>query len=147
MAVQPTTQRHHTVVASMVMTLIADGHELAVGAELSFNSRDPFAVRVLFSIPNMPAVVWVFARDLLIDGLNGPSGHGDVQVFPTATGIVIELDSPGGRARLLADGESLTSFVQDTMDVVAAGAEDLFFDIDREIAMLAGYAAPGAASF
>lgn len=136
MVTQPTARRHHTVVATTVMTLIADSAELTVGAELHYSSRDPFAVRVLFAIPNSPSVEWVFSRDLLANGICGPAGAGDVQVFPTADGVVLELDSPGGRARLLTDRQPLIGFVQDMLSAVPPGHEGRYFDIDDEIAML-----------
>ncbi|QNK79316.1 SsgA family sporulation/cell division regulator [Nakamurella sp. PAMC28650] len=143
MALQPTALRHHSVVARTGMTLIADAADIDVDAELTFHSRDPFAIRVIFSVPSAPAVEWVFARELLIDGVSAPAGTGDVQVFPCHDGIVFELNSPSGRARLLADAEVLTRFAQNTLDVVPLGAESKYFDLDHEIALLADLQLPG----
>ncbi|SDP18144.1 Streptomyces sporulation and cell division protein, SsgA [Nakamurella panacisegetis] len=143
MATQPTAIRHHSVIARTGMTLIAEAGDIEVDAELSFHSRDPFAIRVLFSVASAPAVEWVFSRDLLIDGLSVPAGAGDVQIFPCHAGIVFELSSPSGRARLLADPEVLTTFVQDTLGAVPRGAESRYFDLDLEIALLADLQLPG----
>lgn len=145
MAFQPTALRHHTVIARTAMTLIAETVDVDVDAELSFHSRDPFAVRVVFSVSSAPAVEWVFSRELLIDGLRAPAGTGDVQVFPCHGGVVFELNSPSGRARLLADPDVLGSFVQDALDAVPLGAESRYFDLDQEIALLADLQLPGAA--
>ena len=109
MAIQPTALRHRTVQASTGMTLLAETIDISVDADFQFTSRDPFAVRVIFSVASAPVVEWVFARELLVDGLVAPAGTGDVQVFPTRAGIVFELTSPSGRARLVADPEVLAS--------------------------------------
>ena len=144
MAFQPTALRHRSVQASTGMTLLAENVDIAVEADFRFSSRDPFAVRVVFSVASAPVVEWVFARELMVDGLVAPAGTGDVQLFPTRAGIVFELTSPSGRARLVADADVLGSFVQETLDVVPLGAESKFFDLDQEIAMLADIALPGA---
>ena len=146
MAFQPAVLRHRSVSATTGMTLIADAADIAVDADFSFHSRDPFAVRVLFSLSSSPAVEWVFSRELLIGGLNAPAGTGDVQVFPGRAGIVFELNSPTGRARLVADADVLADFVQDTLDAVPLGAESNYFDLDHEIALLADLPLPGASS-
>ncbi len=144
MAIQPTVMRHHSVVARTAMTLIAEAADIDVDAELTFNSRDPFAIRVLFSVASAPAVEWVFSRELLVNGLGAPAGAGDVQIFPCHRGIVFELNSPSGRARLLAEADVLTSFAQDTLDAVPLGSESQYYDLDAEIALLADLPLPGA---
>jgi hypothetical protein len=144
MAFQPTTLRHRSVQATTGMTLLAETMDIAVDAEFRFSSRDPFAVRVVFSVASAPVVEWVFSRELLVDGLVAPAGTGDVQLFPTRSGIVFELTSPSGRARLIAEPEVLASFVEETLGVVPLGAESKYFDLDQEIAMLADISLPGA---
>ncbi len=131
------TAAHQSVVAQTVMGLYTDHEHVAVGAELQYHSRDPFAVRVVFTIPGSADVEWVFARDLMIGGLLGPAGTGDVQLFPTADGLVFELNSPGGQARLLADRDEVTAFCRRMINAVAPDQEHLYFDIDQEMALLA----------
>ena len=140
-----TTTRHQNVVASTVMTLLADSTSIAVNAELEYQSRDPFAVRIVFDVPSSTAVQWVFGRDLLIQGLIGPSGTGDVQVFPVHGGVMIELDSPAGSARILVRRGDLSRFVDNMIKAVPLDEEHHFFDMDREIAMLCGTETPGQA--
>lgn len=144
MAHQPTALRHRSVQASTGMTLLAENVDIAVDADFNFSTRDPFAVRVVFSVASAPVVEWVFSRELLVDGLVAPAGTGDVQLFPTRAGIVFELTSPSGRARLVANPEMLASFVEDTLAAVPLGCESKYFDLDQEIAMLADIALPGA---
>lgn len=143
MSVQPTALRHLSVIAHTGMTLIADDGDVHVDAELTFTTRDPFAVRVVFTVTAAPAVEWVFARELLIDGISAPAGTGDVQVFPCHDGIVFELTSPSGRARLLADAGTLTRFAHNTLQMLPLGAESKYFDLDQEIALLADLQLPG----
>lgn len=144
MAFQPTAMRHHSVFARIGMTLLAEASGIDVDAELNFHSRDPYAIRVVFSVASAPAVEWVFSRELLVDGLSAPAGTGDVQIFPSNDGIVFELNSPSGRAQLVADPEVLASFVQDTLEALPLGAESRYYDLDHEIALLADLQSPGA---
>ncbi len=144
MAIQPTALRHRSVMARTGMTLIADTTDIAVEADFHFSSRDPFAVRVMFSVASAPAVEWVFSRELLVFGLNAPAGTGDVQVYPVRHGVIFQLSSPSGCARLVVDPQVLSAFVRDTLDLVPLGAEGKYFDLDQEIAMLAETRLPGA---
>lgn len=144
MAIQPTAVRHHSVIARTAMKLIAASADIEVEAEFNFYSGDPFAVRVVFSVASAPAVEWVFSRQLLVDGLTAPAGTGDVQIFPGHDGIVFELNSPSGRAHLLADPVVLENFVHDTLEAVPLGTEFRYFDLDQEIALLVDLRMPGA---
>ena len=143
MVAQPTTIQHTTVVAGTVLTLLADTNHIPVDADLEFHTRDPYAVRMVFTITGCPSVEWVFSRELLVAGLTGPAGMGDVQVLPVHDGILIELSSPGGSARLLVPPAELTTFVMDTLAAVPLGSEAEYFDLDTEIALLTGLDAPG----
>ncbi len=168
MSLQPAARRHHTVSVSTVLSLIghvepstdavtsfdeacrarasaADTAGVPIDAELIFNSRDPFAVKIVFTFPAAPAVEWVFARELLVAGLRAPAGSGDVHLFPYAGGVVLELSSPSGRARMSADLVVLADFVRDCLDVVPFGAEHEFFDLDFEIALIVDFELPGTA--
>jgi hypothetical protein len=144
MAVQPAEARNSSVRSRTNMTLIADGANIPVDAELSYHSSDPYAVRVVFSVAASQPVEWVFSRELLIGGIRIPAGTGDVQIFPTHDGIVLELNSPAGRARLLGDADALSVFAEEMLRIVPLGSELSYFDLDEEIAMLADLQLPGA---
>ena len=144
MGFQPIDLRNRSVFSRTDMTLVADTADIAVEAELSYHSRDPYAVRVVFSVASSQPVEWVFSRELLIGGIRIPAGTGDVQIFPTHDGIILELNSPAGRARLLADPEALSDFAEEMLQVVPLGTEVEYFDLDQEIAMLADLQLPGA---
>ena len=69
MAVQPAEARNRSVSTRTNMTLVADGANIPVDAELSFHSSDPFAIQVVFSVASSQPVEWVFSRELLIGGV------------------------------------------------------------------------------
>jgi hypothetical protein len=128
--------RHSAVALTTHMTLISGDQLIDVTADLRYASRDTYAVRVSLSVADSPAVEWVFARELLRDGLVHPAGSGDIQIFPAVGGIVIDLTSPHGQARLLADASDISDFVDRMYDLVADGDEDRFFSMDHELRLL-----------
>lgn len=60
---------------------------------LRFTTADPAAVRARFRWPGDEAE-WVFARDLLIDGLAGRAGVGDVVVQAERVRVALVLTGP-----------------------------------------------------
>ena len=82
-------------------------------------------------------VEWVFARDLLAEGLHRPTGTGDVRVWPSRShgqGVVcIALSSPEGEALLEAPARALESFLKRTDAAVPPGTEHRHFDLDQEL--------------
>src|SRR3954454_23390914 len=144
MSFQPTDVRHRSVISKTSMTLITDSSDIPVHAELHYHSTDPFAVKMIFSIASSQPVEWVFSRELLIGGIQMPAGTGDVQIFPTHDGVVLELSSPAGRARLLADPNALAVFAEEMLEIVPLGDELSYVDLDAEIAMFGDLELPGA---
>jgi len=128
--------RHHAVSLGTRMTLISGDAPVDVAAELFYTSHDPLAVHMGLAVEGSPAVEWVFARDLLREGLTLPSGAGDIHVFPVPQGVVIDLLSPHGTARLLADARELAGFVDEMYETVADGDEGPYMDLDHELASL-----------
>src|SRR4030095_12005973 len=110
-----------TVICSpAVFDLIApDAPVVSVHVALSYNSRDPFAVQASFRTGNGTAVDWVFARDLLHDGLIAPAGTGEVrwQPMPDAPNRVqLELSSPSGHAVFTTCAQTLGDFLHRTYE-------------------------------
>lgn len=103
----------------------------------TYTSEQPFTVRAVFHVEDAD-VTWVFARDLLLDGLMGDSGVGDVRIRPLTGSpgqehVAIELRSPSGQVILLAERDQLADFVRQTLTVVPAGHEDHHLDVDAWI--------------
>lgn len=125
----------HTVICSpAVFELIApDAPVVPVKVDLSYHSRDPFAVQASFRTGNGTAVEWVFARDLLYDGLTRPSGTGDVRVQPVPHNpgrVQLELSSPSGYAVFTTCAYALADFLHRTFDAVPREAEYAWLDFD-----------------
>ncbi|MEU4011413.1 SsgA family sporulation/cell division regulator [Streptomyces pseudogriseolus] len=53
-----------------------------VSIALRYTVAGPYAVRMVVETGVTPPVHWVFARDLLTEGLYRPAGLADVQVWP-----------------------------------------------------------------
>ena len=127
---------HQMITATTEMLLISDPAIPAVHAELRYCCDDPFAVQMLLSIEQSPAICWILGRDLLITGAAMPSGVGDVQVYPTHDGVIIELRSGVYVVALLAYAPDVTGFIARTLAVVPVGAELDRHDIEGELALL-----------
>ena len=65
-----------------------------------------------------------------------PSGLGDVQVYPTYDGMIIELRCDPDRMALLANTPELAAFLDRTLAMVPAGAELDRCDCTAELAQL-----------
>ena len=131
-------------------------------ASLYYNGRDPYAVRMAFHVGTDEPVEWIFARDLLAAGIESRQGDGDVQVWPSPVSVTetggleligtadpgetggkvlnIELSSPFGRAHFEAPAEAMAAFLQRTYQIVAAGQESRYIDIETELNDLLGNA-------
>ena len=113
-----------------------------------YSGSDPYAVRMAFHVGTDEPVEWIFARDLLAAGIESRQGEGDVQVWPSAScaeadaadpeqgeGKVlnIELSSPFGQAHFEAPAQAMSAFLQRTYQIVPAGKESTFIDIETEL--------------
>ncbi|MEV5147093.1 SsgA family sporulation/cell division regulator [Streptomyces sp. NPDC052727] len=87
---------HHTI---PVTHWIARRLPVPIACEFSFDSADPLAVALLFDSEGEYPVRWVFARELLSEGLAARSGQGDVAVWP-------EYDEDGDRSLWIQVGNA-----------------------------------------
>ena len=107
---------------------------------LGYRRTDPFAVAMTF-VTSDGNLVWTFGRDLLIRGVDAPTGDGDVHVSPAIglTGramVSIELSSPDGHLVLLARASDVLDFLTRTAAVVTPGTESDHFDVDMLISQV-----------
>ena len=124
-----------TVTQALPLRLLdTGGAVLWLTAELRYDAADPYAVDAVFQTGDPRGVRWVFARDLLSEGLYRPTGEGDVRVWPRVDNgravVQIELRSPDGQAQLQAPSDSLATFLQSTYAIVPAGMESSRFDLE-----------------
>ena len=133
----------HTVICSPAVFELtsAEASAVPVKVDLTYHSRDPYAVRASFRTGSS-SVEWVFARDLLRTGLTSPVGEGDVHVWPSwGTGrelLMISLTSPDGQAVLEAGAQDVRTFLDRTTAVVPDGEESAHLDLDAALARLLG---------
>ena len=132
-----------SVTAEFELRLVVQGGpSLPVTAGLSYSANDPWAVRVAFRTGGDQDLVveWMFARQLLNDGLVNPVGEGDVRVWPSLHDgervVNLAMASPSGSALFEMDRNGLIEFLQQTYLAVATGAESDQFDFDAEFALL-----------
>ncbi|MFJ8044918.1 SsgA family sporulation/cell division regulator [Kitasatospora sp. NPDC096147] len=118
-------------------------------ATLRYLAGDPLAVRLGFPaefaldgepVPaDVPEITWVFARELLADGVDRACGEGDVHVRPSSTRhTLVELRSPEGTALVRFPSPELRRFLWRSHALVAPGQEHRFLDADRALAQLLG---------
>jgi Streptomyces sporulation and cell division protein, SsgA len=130
----------HTVICSPAVFALTspDAPAVPVKVDLTYHSRDPYAVRASFRTGSS-SVEWVFARDLLHGGLIGPSGSGDVRVQPvpgTPAKVQLELSSPSGHAVFTTCATTLGDFLFRTFEAVPAGSEYSWLDFDLALSEL-----------
>lgn len=119
--------------AAMMLEFVdRNGDLYDLDCRFEYDAADPFAVDALIST-GVQQVRWTFGRDLLVDGLYEPAGHGDVQVWPCLSTegsavVIIELSSPDGEIVLRAPSRPLHTFVQRMLALVPRGAESV--DVD-----------------
>jgi hypothetical protein len=116
-----------------------DGTFKRLPTTLSFTTEDPHAVTAQFR-SNDPAVTWVFARELLRDGMRDCVGLGDIMIRPghpsRGAKTVITLRSPEGEATIEAPRDRIAEFVDAIYRLVPDEVESVFMDIDAAIAEL-----------
>src|SRR5690606_35135727 len=127
-----------TVSAELGLRLVVpDRTTVPLLAGLSFAADDPYAIRMAFHVGNDEPVEWLFARELLPVGIVRRVGDGDVQVWPArAAGertLHISLTSPFGQALFEVPLAPLTQFLHRTYEVVPAGRETDYMDLDAEL--------------
>ncbi len=117
-----------------------------------YSASDPYAVRMAFHVGTDEPVEWIFARDLLAAGIESRQGDGDVQVWPSSASCAdtddldvtrpaetggkvlnIELSSPFGQAHFEAPARAMSAFLHRTYQIVPAGKESSYIDIEAEL--------------
>ena len=135
-----------TVRAELELRLVVPGGpSLPVLADLRYGADDPWAVRVAFQVGQGQSdgegvIEWMFARQLLTEGISATVGEGDVRVWPAVNGrervINLAMASPSGSALFEIDRDALVEFLQQTYVAVPTGTEDEMVDLDAELALL-----------
>jgi hypothetical protein len=116
------------------------GSASPVTTRWSYRADEPFALTVAFGTDRGHWVEWVFARELLIDGLVEQVGEGDLTVEPgdVEDTLILTVHSPSGSATFELDRGDTQDFLAATLELVPSGTESTHFDIDRLLAELTG---------
>jgi hypothetical protein len=141
-----------TVSAEVGLRLIVPQQTIVpLVASLFYSGEDPYAIRIAFHVGLDEPVEWIFARDLLAEGIEGRTGQGDVQVWPSAAAadpesgesdggdvLNIELSSPFGQAHFEAPVKDITDFLRRTYRIIEAGTESEHVDVEAELNAMLG---------
>ncbi|AXK33174.1 SsgA family sporulation/cell division regulator [Streptomyces armeniacus] len=132
----------HTVVERELelKLVLSPERSIPVPARLTYRTNDPYAVHMAFHIGSESPVRWTFARELLVEGVFRPCGHGDVRVWPTKVNsrnvLCIALTSPDGDALLEAPTVAVSAWVERTLRAVPPGSEPELLGIDEGLSEL-----------
>ncbi|MCX5140553.1 MULTISPECIES: SsgA family sporulation/cell division regulator [unclassified Streptomyces] len=120
--------------------VLSPERSIPVPARLTYRTDDPYAVHITFHIGSDVPVHWTFARDLLVEGVFRPCGHGDVRIWPTKIDrrsvICVALTSPDGNALLEVPSVAVATWVERTLRAVPPGTETERLGIDEALAEL-----------
>jgi hypothetical protein len=120
--------------------ILSPEHSIPVQARLAYRSDDPYAVHITFHTASDNPVDWTFSRDLLVEGVFRPSGHGDVRVWPARaegrSAVLMALSSPDGDALLKAPATQVSAWLERTLRVVPPGTEGERLGMDDAIDQL-----------
>ncbi|GGJ87612.1 sporulation protein SsgA [Streptomyces camponoticapitis] len=132
----------HTVVErELELNLVlSPERSIPVPARLTYRTEDPYAVHITFHISSDTPVNWTFARELLVEGVFRPCGHGDVRIWPTKvdgrTVLCVALSSPDGEALLEAPWAAVSAWLERTLRLVPPDTEADRLGIDAGLARL-----------
>ncbi|MFK0255719.1 SsgA family sporulation/cell division regulator [Streptomyces sp. NPDC090445] len=134
-------QQHPVVERELEVRLVlSPERSVPVPARLVYLADDPYAVHITFHTGSSTPVNWTFARELLVEGVFRPCGHGDVRIWPAKPEdravICLALTSPDGDALLQAPAGSVSAWLERTLRVVPPGTEAELLGLDAALAEL-----------
>ncbi|MEU1074525.1 MULTISPECIES: SsgA family sporulation/cell division regulator [unclassified Streptomyces] len=126
------------VLAEVMMSfLVSEELSFRIPVELTYRADDPYAVRMTFHLPGDEPVTWTFGRELLLDGINSPTGDGDVHIAPARAeelrDVHIRLQVGGEQASFRAGAGPLVAFLDRTDKLVPLGQERALGDFDGHL--------------
>jgi hypothetical protein len=132
----------HTVTTPLTLSVSALTGDADMPAELRYDPNDPLAVTLAIGTECDSPVIWVFARDLLAEGVNSAAGVGDITVEPASeeaphdvVRITLATDC---LATMTADRDKVVEFLVASFTAVPSGCEMDQIDFDAEISALFG---------
>ncbi|MFJ3224559.1 SsgA family sporulation/cell division regulator [Streptomyces sp. NPDC086783] len=140
----PSFSPDETVTCRCEAEVLLDGPiSLPVTLAFRYVADEPYSVRMAVHTDSAPPVEWVFARNLLMEGLRRPAGLGDVQVWPVPRrahqleagggAVHIRISSPDGTTVLSMPARPLRGFVERSLEEVPSGAETDRLHVDESL--------------
>lgn len=126
----------HAVTASM---RLPDGRRLRIPAWMTYDADDCLAVHMTFGLGGPRTATWVFGWELLVRGLLGAVGLGDVRVSPAAgtdARLLLRLGPPGADARVELDAADVRRFVTRVQERARADAPLIRAALDAELSRI-----------
>ncbi|AJE84074.1 MULTISPECIES: SsgA family sporulation/cell division regulator [Streptomyces] len=121
----------------MMSFLVSEELSFRIPVELRYETADPYAVRLTFHLPGDAPVTWAFGRELLIDGVGGPCGDGDVRIAPAdpelLNEVLIKLQVGSDQAVFRAGVAPLVAFLDRTDKLVPLGQERALADFESHL--------------
>ncbi|MFJ7997270.1 SsgA family sporulation/cell division regulator [Streptomyces sp. NPDC096310] len=132
---------HSVVERELELNLVlSPERSIPVPARLTYRTDDPYAVHITFHVGSDAPVNWTFARELLVEGVFRPCGHGDVRIWPTKVDgrqvLCVALSSPDGDALLEGPSVALSAWVERTLRIVPPGTEAERLGLDDALTAL-----------
>lgn len=131
------------VVEEVLVLRIALEQDLVgeVRTRFRYDTAAPYEVRLTFHLGRPDEADWVFARDLLRDGLEVLSGQGDIKLWPAycpchGSTLHLALESPHGSALLEASRPQVKAWLERTYALLPDGVIDELLPSDEELAAL-----------
>jgi hypothetical protein len=114
---------------------------VAARIHLHFESTDPYAVVMTVRLPGRETIPWIFARELLDDGLSRASGAGDVTVEPCPHApsllLHVTLRDDVSEAVLEMRMAPVFEFLLSTHERVPPGREGQFLLVEDDVRVIA----------
>ncbi|MBX7467890.1 SsgA family sporulation/cell division regulator [Streptomyces sp. NPDC048491] len=121
----------------MMSFLVSEELSFKIPVELKYEAADPYAVRMTFHLPGDAPVTWAFGRELLLDGINGATGDGDVRIEPSEpeelSDVHIRLQVGADTALFRAGAAPLVAFLDRTDKLVPLGQEWTLGESDEHL--------------
>ncbi|KUL52507.1 sporulation and cell division protein SsgA [Streptomyces sp. NRRL F-4489] len=121
--------------------LLGPDETVPVAGRFSYRGDRPYEVEVAFLSRGETVATWLFARELLLRGLSGTVGEGDVRVWPAGgrgarRRVHIELSTDDSVCELAVRATELAAWLDQTAAIVPPGHEDRYLDMDAHLARL-----------
>jgi len=114
--------------------VLQDGQLTPLESRFRYRQDNPYAVNVLFLCGDR-SVGWTFGRELLIDGVYEPTGHGDVRAWPTLSedgeayvAFSTRNAQDGSVGMYMAPTRDMMLFLDQTLDLVPQGFESNLYE-------------------